>query len=536
MRPSEELGSLLRPYVAATVVASQLLTYASLLVSQAKWYSLSLRGFEALLLAAAVGVRPLALALACINAVLPLTLGSLAAALAAALLLAAASAKAVAQGPGGPQRAPSMAHVAAALSGLEALLAVASGSPGLLPLSLLRLALLPRLRALCSLLGRSDALLLVLTYPIDVTPLAVADAVAPVLKLRGSPTQVVLGRTLNLLERRGLARLWLVSDVAFVLPLDVRANPNVVIVGATGTGKSRTAMTIARRVLGSAKLVVIDPHGEYGRVCGTVVDVAGGLNALAPVGFSPRNNIDYIVSFFKHAYRIGPRQEYLLREALSLAYEEAGLALDEEVAEERQVDLRPALAYLAHLREPSAYTLTGYLSEFMTYFARGPSIHGLLAAEGCVVFDLSRLPSTEYKQIAAELIARSVLGYVRSQGVAERTRLVLVVDEAHALIPRGRAGARTVLSLVVEARKYGVATIIVTQTPSQVDDLVLANARYKLILPLYEQSEITKLLRGTVFSEPRIQPRVTEVVTGLRRGRVLVLEQEQQVMAEVEVA
>jgi hypothetical protein len=398
-------------------------------------------------------------------------------------------------------------------------------------------ALATYLTTLRSSLRTSIPLLILSAYdPLAMVLLVQQSLLQRLCSFTGNDLTIPLGRLISIVLANGTEEKFIASST-YCLRLSTRMSPSVLITGATGAGKSFTAKLIASRIRarGGAKVVIIDPHGEYGIEGAYRVNVAQkGVNLLVPVGDKPRTIVELLVSFMKQVYRIGPRQEHYLREALLEMYYEAGLDPDAEVSSEVAVNPTLVLSRVASINEPSALTLLSYLHDVLPYIAGHESIWRVLESHDVVVFDVSGLPSTEHRRVVAELVARSVYGYARRGGIADKVYIVVVVDEAHTFIPRGRAGARSIASLVVEARKYGVSAIIVTQTPGQLDDVLLANIGYRVILPMYEYSEIAKLLQGTPYTS--VVNKLVELIAKVPKGTALVYDPNLTMLVKVRLA
>jgi len=97
---------------------------------------------------------------------------------------------------------------------------------------------------------------------------------------------------------------------------------------------------------------------------------------------------------------------------------------------------------------------------------------------------------------------------------------VLVVDEAHKYVPSGSgdtAASRVMRDLVQTARHDGIGTILITQSPSSLDDVALRTANTHIVLAL-DREELSSV-RG-LFGD--LSPESIDRIPKLEKGRAMV--------------
>ena len=303
----------------------------------------------------------------------------------------------------------------------------------------------------------------------------------------------------------------------YSVKITVKENPNIIVTGTTGSGKSFTAMRLARAILeksdNKAVLIVIDPHGEYKSLLNNhtvnirVVDASQEApNPLELTGRSPRERAAELVELVSEFYNLGPIQARILEDAILLSYENAGIRDNDPSTWERSPPtIRDVIAILEDMsrRDTRARIVAMYLSSLAAKaFSQDrlpfPAPDSGLSA---VVFDLSRLATREQMVLYTETILYKLYNLVKALGPADSLRYILLVDEAH-IFARKTSRKRAVLPLIAaELRKYGVALILVTQRASELDETILANMGTYICLKHTDTKE-SKFIAEVVSKNP----------------------------------
>ncbi|NPA04498.1 MAG: DUF87 domain-containing protein [Crenarchaeota archaeon] len=311
-------------------------------------------------------------------------------------------------------------------------------------------------------------------------------------------------------------------------------NPHVTIIGSTGSGKSHAAALLSSKMAKEyrATILAIDPHGEYKELYKKyglrveVIDAAQhGLNPLMLLeGETPRRRARQIVELMKAQYPIGPLQATILENAIITAYIDKGLDPDTpyQGQETAWPTLNEAVRYIAEeaaAGRKSAETLNYYVTDFLEKLG-AKTIPMEKIVESNVVIDLHRIGARGAKTLYVDTLLRILYHYYTSKGITTGIRKIIVVDEAHTFYPRARQQTETTLTrLVRELRKYGVAVIVVTQSPLDLEREVIDNTATILTLTLTEPRvlEYTAKLLAAYRVEDRVEA-VKLILHELPRG------------------
>jgi hypothetical protein len=81
-----------------------------------------------------------------------------------------------------------------------------------------------------------------------------------------------------------------------------------------------------------------------------------------------------------------------------------------------------------------------------------------------------------------------------AKGPSKHPRLVLVIEEAHHLLFRGQRGSESVIERFLRlAREFGLAVVLVDQSPSQLSQTALANTFATIALNVREPADVTRV-------------------------------------------
>lgn len=147
--------------------------------------------------------------------------------------------------------------------------------------------------------------------------------------------------------------------------------------------------------------------------------------------------------------------------------------------------------------------------------------------ESICIVDLSGVPN-EVAGAASSVVARTLFAAKLWQTTAERESnpVLLVCEEAHRYVPnRGEAqyaAARDAIQrLAKEGRKYGIALMLVSQRPSEVDATVLSQCNSWIVLRVTNESDrehVRAILPDSLVG-------LTKVLSGLRQREAIVVGQ-----------
>jgi energy-coupling factor transporter ATP-binding protein EcfA2 len=294
-------------------------------------------------------------------------------------------------------------------------------------------------------------------------------------------------------------------------------NRNVVIVGASGTGKSTLAKELASRLadLGVAT-VVFDVHGEY---CGELrlfkcLDAAElSLNIFKAVSEEGvRQRVDFLVDVVTDLYALGSLQRIALSKALLETYKERGEGADLNYLLELVLRASQGEVNLG-VSQAVVKSLVPYVENLVYAFRSGRvRVEDLVDSE--VVLDLSRL-SDGVAQIVVETVLEELFALAQRSG----RELVVVVDEVHRFLRRGRA----LQKVFREGRKYGISAVVVTQDPQSIPRDIVLNSAVVVAFALPEAATARYIAKLVAPENPRLSERIASKLMTLPQFRALVV-------------
>ena len=333
-------------------------------------------------------------------------------------------------------------------------------------------------------------------------------------------------------------------------------NANKVVFAKSGAGKSYACkVEVLRALLAGIEYYVIDPEGEYGRICeavgGQVVRLAGGSPArinpfdLPPGGGQPERAAPdardplaervlalhglLALMLAGPGQPLGQDERGALDRALYESYRRAGITVDARTHDRPAPVLRDLLRVLEGSGDPHdlAERLERYVSGSL-----GRLFSERTTAEldrPFVVFDVEGLDE-ELRPLATYLIADHVWGRVRRD---PRPR-VLLIDEAWSLM-RYPEGARFLAQLARRARKRWLGLTTITQDvgdflASPEGHTVLANSSVQLLM---RQDASTAGLVAETFG---LSAAEREYLLACRRGEGLFLARGNHIALRVEAS
>ncbi len=303
--------------------------------------------------------------------------------------------------------------------------------------------------------------------------------------LQADDTGVWLG-----LNKNGIP---IIKDI-FKLP-----NPNGVVLAQSGGGKSYFCkLLITRYLLNGAKVIIIDPQGEYKGVVkrfnGQIIDLSIDSDTLInPLDLMGHDFMEKRLSLIDlmpiMLGSLSEPQKAFLDKAITEAYSNKGITLDEDDIDNTPPTMSDILASLNNLYEEATQiekatlrSLINRIEMYVTGVFRFLDRHtNLEFNKDLVCFDLGNMP----KQVKP-VIMFLLLDYVYMKMKSDATKKILLVDEAWTLLSRTE-DASYILEIVKTCRKFNMGLLLINQ---EVEDLfnsragksVLANSAYTMLL------------------------------------------------------
>lgn len=295
-------------------------------------------------------------------------------------------------------------------------------------------------------------------------------------------------------------------------------NNHMVVVGASGTGKTalvKKLITEALR-LGKFKVVVLDVHGEYSDVPYAYVvrlDVERP-NIFSRLGKPPEVRAEELASLIADLYKLGEQQRYALHQVLLYAYR--------RYDEPSPIDVMNVLSDQAVINELSLTTdrvtsLITYVKSLTgPYEGRWINLKYVLEHR-VVVFDLSNVGSASLQQFLGNVVIEGV-SYVRRLKQDEYLTLI-VVEEAH----RFTSGGKTPLEVVFrEGRKFGLAALVTFQDPLSIPPSLINNSKAVVSFQIPESRSATYIAKTFAGGKAKLIHKVLENLMNLPERRALV--------------
>lgn len=299
--------------------------------------------------------------------------------------------------------------------------------------------------------------------------------------------------------------------------------------GQSGSGKTYSLGVILERLLieTGLRVVVLDPNSDFVRL--------GRLRSGADPALARRYEAAAGAVAVYSAQARGERRLRLHGTEVGPAARAASLRLDPVADREEYAALA---AFLADTNPPALETLIdselpevrrlglrvrNLGADRFTVWARGEAGSVLDAVHDesirCVVIDLGSLPT----RAEQSLVATAVLGDLWRRR-AERSPVLIVIDEAHNVCPAEPADQLTALAtddvirIAAEGRKFGLYLLVSTQRPQKIPENVLSQADNLVLLRLNS-------LADTAFAQAAfsfVPPGLIERSVTFRQGEGLI--------------
>ncbi|MDX6326258.1 MAG: hypothetical protein QOK15_2612 [Nocardioidaceae bacterium] len=310
------------------------------------------------------------------------------------------------------------------------------------------------------------------------------------------------------------------------------------VCGQSGSGKTYTLGLLLERVLAETaiRVVVLDPNSDYVGL-GAVLEGAdpGLAERYAHVAdevavWSDNDNADHLLRL--RFAELDPSIQAAVLGLDPIADREEYAELIELLeAQRRGTTLLTAPEELLTAESPDTRRLgqratnLGVLG-WRVWERRAPSLLAALRSREhrCTIVDLGSLDTVGEQR----LVAQAVLASLWEQR-AERVPCLLVVDEAHNILPAQPDSALTRLSteravqIAAEGRKYGLHLLCSTQQPHKVHENVVSQCDNLVLMRMNSRADIADLMRFFSFVPDGLMSRVTTFGMGeaLVAGRLM---------------
>jgi type IV secretory pathway VirB4 component len=289
-----------------------------------------------------------------------------------------------------------------------------------------------------------------------------------------------------------------------VKDLSKLSNSHVMILAKSGAGKSFTAkLLITRMLMGGTKVFIVDPNGEYLRLCqhygGQKITLSREsetvINPLDMLGEDYADKrLSLIGAFSIMCGGLTPRGEGIVDKTIRKAYANKGITEDKRTWAKEPPTISDVLELLeAESKKAQKSNDTAHRKEVESLIARigryaKGGVYGFVdrqtridANSEFVVFDINELPD-EVKPLYMYI----VLDFIVNRTKDDLERKAIVVDEGWSLLNNPKTAER-LLWMIKASRKFNTGMIFITQ---EVNDLIgnkagesiLANTAVKVLL------------------------------------------------------
>jgi len=280
------------------------------------------------------------------------------------------------------------------------------------------------------------------------------------------------------------------SKGIYDLQIKSEPNPHIMVIGATGMGKSNLITTLLARAYLKFKIpfLIIDWSGAYKGIDVNVWTVPTNLrvNPFLLRGKSIERRAGIASELLQIALGLTDMQTQKVRETLDLLYHEGSEPsiqmlhnrLTDEISTQRYKETKLQLTYITNkLRQ--AYEIFGSEpKEFWDNYDRT-----------CNIVSLSGLTDMEKKLVTHTIMQRITEEFRGEQG----TKLYIALDDAYQALLNYYGKETNITKIVREGRKYGFGLVIATQLLQDMPEAIPANTSVKFILGYHEASTLQRL-------------------------------------------
>ncbi|MBU0762447.1 MAG: ATP-binding protein [Candidatus Altiarchaeota archaeon] len=277
------------------------------------------------------------------------------------------------------------------------------------------------------------------------------------------------------------------------------SNPNMLVLGTSGGGKSYTIkLILMRQFMEGVAINVIDPQAEYTDLVrtfgGEVIKVSPGSDSV----INPFDMMDQafdekklsLLAFFRCLMgELTEPQAAILDDTIDRAYEDKGITKDPKtwsrqppLLEDLYNEVLPLTRSQKEIIYGPAMAIVNRLKPYVFGPMRFLNQHTKInLGNRMISFDIRDSPD-----FGKGTIMFLLLEYVYTQMKKSKTRKILVVDEAWTVLSAGEQ-SEYILRLVKTCRKFNLALIMLTQDvedvlASRAGRAVLTNTSTKLLL------------------------------------------------------
>lgn len=329
-------------------------------------------------------------------------------------------------------------------------------------------------------------------------------------------------------------------------------NQHLLVVGKSGSGKSETTKALIWELdrIGVPS-IILDYQGEYAtgdfadRVQPRVFNVMAGVPInpfelpLDPLTGKKRPPIEMVFRMADTLNTVfsgsGDIQLGILREAIEQSYRQCGFDLHDPTTWDNAPPTLDILeAVLDHMANDHSAQVRNLQVRLQPLFKSGIfRTQGVAFAFDELFEQTSVVLMTsgirDLMLAASRFILEKIYSAMLMKGITKQLRLMVVIDEAHKL-----CGDETIISLVKEARKYGLGLILSSQETRDFHPSVFANTGTLIALGL-EDADATAMVRQLGLIDKKQQTTAKELILSQGCGQALIRSQHFQPYSQIQI-
>jgi hypothetical protein len=347
------------------------------------------------------------------------------------------------------------------------------------------------------------------------------------------PTSTLAAPDIDAIAGNGPFLGWVFSNGKQIAPISLSIEDmqrHTSIFGATGSGKSTTAISVALRLTAiGVSVLILDWHGEHTNVimgAGGKVFSPGSdqhsltINPLAGCSSKDKGfQVEFITDVFTQIFQFTAPQSYMFRETLKACYRSK---IDPTLSDLlNELGLMPIRSSWDH---ETRMALMRRLKLF-TEGTCGMAVNGKDSLyrddlfNGLVSIDLSHLKDVNSRAIFSNFILKMIYDYsVDKRELGAMSHVVFIEEAQNILPPRRPEMPRSIGERILgELRKFGVGVVVISQFPSSISQDVVKNTAIRIIHAIRSGEDLKAIGDATAMNLKQI-----DALTSLSIGEAIV--------------
>jgi len=269
-----------------------------------------------------------------------------------------------------------------------------------------------------------------------------------------------------------------------IFPVVMKLEPgHICLFGSTGSGKSNTVKFILNQISRLTPTLVLDWHGEYYPYVSNFFKVLipgenFAINPLYKAYGDLTEHIEFLVDLFGDVYKLSEPQKYMLKVALTEAFNKYGEPTIRELL--HVIERLPIRSFYDNEIKMALRRRLSSLSEGRAGKAFGGGYDVNVLFEENVLIDLSVFRSIYSRKLFVLILLKLLYDYASHlRPISNKVLHATVIEEAWNIIPYRRLDSQPSIGerIFAELRKFGELIIAVSQFPSETAKSIIKNSR-----------------------------------------------------------